>query len=371
YWMAHHLDFEWNPSYAMYINKFEVLAKTENYEKLFRRLNSSNDAVAMESFIQLTEGTPPEIYNLSNKYRQLLRSYNKVVPNIQHLYLEQLSELTDYCRNNEITYRPTNRLKQKLDQLREKISMTERYQLENKIIKTLALEEITAVEYYACLFEKNNDFTYSIGRILDHFYSKHWSSIINNDDQLRLYLKKAALFKRIGTIGSCNAYLNKLEIKSKDLSNRLKEILEVEPDDDIIFLIEFLSPEAMAEESSDLDEFIESPVDFSKNDIRVLPVATKQETQSIVDKMKVETNKKVLKKYLEYLRKEPQIEATPIYFQLIDNQTVVAKKYGDPYTVGDLMVLVIEGAFNHHFTPEEKGKKFATSTWKQLWEKDG
>lgn len=371
YWMTHHTDFEWNQSYALYLNKFETLEKTENLEKHFRRLVSSNDEAAMESFKQLTIGAPAEVMNLSNKYRQLLRSYNKTLPSIRHLYLEQLAALTDFCRNNDIPYEPSTRLLQKLDQLRTDIPQSERYDLENRIINSLELQEITAIEYYACLYEKNNSFTFSIGRILDYVYSQHWHAIVQNDAQLRLYLKKAALYKRIGTIGSCNVYLNKLEGKSSELNDRLNELLEVEPDDDIIFLIQFLSPKELEVQNSDLQEFIDDPTDFSKNDIRVLPVATNEDFQLIIDQMKDETDVKILKKYLQYLRANPIIRAVPIYFQLIDNQTFITKKYSLPVTLGDVIVPVIEGAYNHHYKPEENNKPFATTKWKRLWETDG
>ena len=371
YWMTHHEDFEWDQNYSLYLNKFETLEKTENLEKHFRRLVSSNDNAAMESFKQLTIGAPAEVMNLSNKYRQLLRTYNKTLPNIRHLYLEQLAALTDFCRNNDISYEPSTRLRQKLDKLRTDIPESERYDLENRIINSLEIQEVTAIEYYACLYETNNSFTFSVGRILDYFYSQHWNLVAQNDTQLRLYLKKAALYKRIGTIGSCNVYLNKLEGKSSELNKRLNELLEVEPDDDIIFLIEFLSPKELDVQNSDLQEFIKDPIDFSKNDIRILPVASDDDFQAIIDQMKNETNVKVLKKYLEYLRANPVIRAVPIYFQIIDSQTFITKKYNLPVTLGDVIVPVIEGAYNHHYKPEENNKPFATAKWKTLWETDG
>jgi hypothetical protein len=371
YWMTHHEDFEWNQNYALFLNKYETLEKTENLEKHFRRLVSSNNEAAMESFKQLTIGAPAEVMNLSNKYRQLLRTYNKTLPSIKNLYLEQLATLTDFCRNNDIPYEPSTRLRQKLDQLRNNIPESERYDLENQIINSLKIQEVTAIEYYACLYENNHDFTFSIGRILDYFYSLHWNLVAHNDAQLRLYLKKAALYKRIGTIGSCNVYLNKLEGKSGELNKRLNELLEVEPDEDIIFLIGSLSPQELDSQNSDLHKFIDNPIDFSKNDIRVLPIASNEDFQKMINQMKEETDVKILKKYLEYLRSNPVIRAVPIYFQLIDSQTFITKKYNLPVTLGDVIVPVIEGAYNHHYKSEEKNKPFATVKWKNLWKTNG
>lgn len=371
YWLSHHEDFEWNQNYALYLNKHETLEKTENLEKHFRRLVSTNNEAAMESFQQLTVGAPAEVMNLSNKYRQLLRTYNKTLPNIRHLYLEQLAALTDFCRNNDIKYQPSPRLRQKLDQLRNDIPASERYDLENRIINSLEIQEVTSIEYYACLHENNNNFTFSIGRILDYFYSQHWDVVVQNDTQLRLYLKKAALYKRIGTIGSCNVYLNKLESNSSELTKRLNDLLKVEPDDDIIFLIELLSPKEEEVSNLDLIEFIDNPIDFSKNDIRVLPVATNEDFQAIINQMKDETDVKVLKKYLAYLRANAVIRAVPIYFQLIDNQTFFTKKYNLPVNLCDVMISVIESAYNHHYQPEDNNKPFATDKWRTLWKMDG
>ena len=81
-----------------YLPILESLVKTQNYEKLFRRLNSRNDSVAVNSFLQLTQGDPVEINALAKKYRQLLRNHNASLPSLKFGYLEQLTLLTDFCK---------------------------------------------------------------------------------------------------------------------------------------------------------------------------------------------------------------------------------------------------------------------------------
>ena len=370
YWMAHHTDFKWNESYELYINKNEILAETENLEKLFRRLNSTNDEIAMKSYLQLTEGNPAEIVRLSDKYKQLLRSYNKTLPTIRHQYLEQLSALTDYCRSNNIAYVASEKLENKLDQLKEELSDKERFRLENVIINSLELSEVTALEYYACLAENNQSFNFSIGRILDYFYSKNWELIVNNDTQLRLFLKKTILFKQIGTIGTCNAYLNKFNKNDANIQTRIKELLEIEPDSDIIYLIGEIRTERLETSTDDMKEFLEDPTDFSKNDIKVLPVPNKAIVEDIVNRMQTEQDKKVLKNFLAYLRNEPKLEFVPLYFKLIDNQFVIQKKYDVEFTIADAIVIVIEGVYDMHFVPAEKNKRFDTDRWRAMWKKD-
>lgn len=61
--------------------------------------------------------------------------------------------------------------------------------------------------------------TYSAGRILDIFYSKHFDEILNNSTQLNLYLVKSSLFDKLGIIGICNNYLVKFtNLKNTGLS---------------------------------------------------------------------------------------------------------------------------------------------------------
>ena len=115
----------------MFVNKHQALEKTQHYERLFRRLNSRNDSVAMASFKQLTEGDPTEIIALADKYRQMFRSYNQTLPPFKYKYLEQLAALTQFCRRYNIHYEP----QQKLNDLLKKLSLangySERYKIEN------------------------------------------------------------------------------------------------------------------------------------------------------------------------------------------------------------------------------------------------
>ena len=370
YWMVHYTDFKWNESYELYINKNEILAQTENLEKLFRRLNSTNDEIALKAYLQLTEGNPAEIQRLSDKYKQLLRSYNKTLPTIRHQYLEQLSGLTDYCRSNNIQYLPSEKLENKLNKLKGDLSEKARFKLENELINSLELSEVTALEYYACINESNQSFNFSIGRILDYFYSKNWGQIVDNDTQLRLFLKKAVLFKQIGTIGTCNAYLNKFDKNDTHVQARIKELLEIEPDNDIIYLIGEIRTERLETSTDDMKEFLEDPTDFSKNDIKVLPTPNKTIVENIIKRIQTEQDKDAIKNFLTYLRKNPQLEFVPLYFKLIDNKFVVQKKYEIEFTVADAMMPIIEGVYDMHFVPAEKNKRFDTERWRNMWKSD-
>ena len=106
-----------------------------------------------------------------------------------------------------------------------------------------------------------------------------------------------------------------------------------------------------------------SPGEISELNLELIP--------QIIDQMKVETNVKVLKKYLEYLRANPVIRAVPIYFQIIDSQTFITKKYNLPVNLCDVIIPVIEGAYNHQYKSDNNKKPFATEKWRNLWKTDG
>ncbi len=117
--------------------------------------------------------------------------------------------LTRYCKINKIDFVGTSSLQKNISQLRSKLSLSERRKTEDNLIESLTLEDVTAFEYWAIIYEQSWELTYSAGRILDVFYSKHFIEILNDGKQLQLYLKKSALFENLGIIGVCNNYLNK------------------------------------------------------------------------------------------------------------------------------------------------------------------
>ena len=196
YWASAYVDYEWDENRKLFTSKMESFAKTQNYERLFRRFNSKNDSVALLSFIQLTEADPLEISTLAKKYRQLLRNHNDILPSMKYQYLEQLTRLTSFCRKNNIIYKPDIKLLSRIEWLAGAKTEKERYLIENQLIASLTLNEITALEYWACIHQKNESFALSVGRILDWFYSKNWKNVINDSNNLRLYLKKSYLFGR-------------------------------------------------------------------------------------------------------------------------------------------------------------------------------
>lgn len=370
YWASHYSDYEWDPNHNIFTNKLEAAKITQNYEKLFRRLPSKNDSAAIAAFKQLTEGDPGQIIELTQKYRQLLRNYNPNLPSFQYQFLEQLTLLTDYCRRNNFSYKAKPTLMALLNQLSQATSPKERYQLENKIMEVLTLEDVTAVEYWACLNENLETTNYSIGRILDRFYSKNWNAIISQENQLRLYLKKSYLFKNIGALGICNAYLRKFDIDNTAIQEQLAALLKVETDNEIGNQIMQLIDQPESDESLGLVDFLEDPLSFSRREIKILPYPNEKEAERIVEIMSSTEDLDVVKIMFYYLRLHPTIEEVPYLFTLIDDDRILSQRKGRTITVGSNIIPTIEDIYSFHYPVEEEGTKYNVDAWKNKWLSD-
>ncbi len=372
FWASHYGDFEWDENRQLFTNKMETLAKTQNYERLFRRLNSRNDTIALESFVQLTEGEPLEIKSLAKKYRQLLRNQNKTLPSLKYKYLEQLSLLTEYCRQNKIEYKVQPTLAKKLSALLHAKNQKERYAIENIIINEIKIDEITAFEYWACLKEGSKDISFSAGRILDWVYSKYWDNILTNKDQLRLFLKKSYLFENISVSGVCNAYLNKFNRLDPKEYQALEEIGKIESDEDILTQISLLLAIDIEESlgSYSILDFLDDPLVFNRRDIKILPKPTEDDVKKIVSIIKTEPENEVIRNLFFYLWLHPDIEYIPYLFELIDDDRIVTQKENLTVSVADNIIPIVENVYSHSFEVAPK-KLFATEQWRTLWRNEG
>lgn len=371
YWATHYKDYEWDANRKLFINKEEAVVQTENFEKLFRRLNSRNDSVAIQSFLKLTEGDPIEIINLAGKYRQLLRNYNRSLPSFKYQYLEQLVQLTDFCRKNNVSYKARSKIESILKDLKNTTTDKERYFIENKLINNVKAGDITAIEYWGCLNEGNSALAFSAGRIIDWYYSLHWEEIVNDDKQLRLYLKKSYLFENIGTIGSCNAYLNKFDISDKKLQERLNLLLKLESDEGIIKQIVRLTTAPEEESNLNIDAFITAPENFTKREIKLLPLPDQNQYAKIVSIIQKTDDKNSIKNLFYYLRLNPTETIIPHLFELIDDTRVIGRSRNMDIQVADYTIPILENLYSYSFPNDNKDKPFATEKWRALWEKDG
>ncbi|MGK0365399.1 MAG: hypothetical protein ACI85O_002465 [Saprospiraceae bacterium] len=352
YWASHYEDYEWDEIRKQFINKTEKLELTKNYERLFRRLNSENDSIAMQAWLLLSEGDPVEVIGLANKYKELLRNYNSFLPSFKYHYLEQTVQLTDFCKRNKIRYRPSSRVQFWLKKLKDVKSEKERYQIENRLIETLTIDEVTAVEYWGLINENNKQTSFSVGRILDWYYSENWDKITRNEKELRLYLKKAKLFADIGVIGVCNHYMNKFGLTYTQLEIHLNNLLRVETDTDIIESISFLLYQKQENNHALLIEFIADPLSVNKSEIDNLPEPTEEESAYLFSHILREDKAKTRRILMDYIEDHVSLSIVP-HFMLILNKGIEEKR----------VVSILNKLYNHSFKDKEKG-------WLAMWKDD-
>ena len=352
YWAAHYDDYEWDEIRNQFINKTEKLELTKNYERLFRRLNSQNDSIAMQAWLLLSEGDPVEVIGLANKYKELLRNYNATLPSFKYRYLEQTVQLTDFCKRNKIRYRPSSRVQFWLKKLEDVEDEKERYQIENRLIESLTVDEVTAVEYWGLINENNKEASFSVGRILDWYYSENWDKITSNEKELRLYLKKAKLFADIGVIGVCNHYMNKFGLTYAQLEIRLNNLLRVETDTDIMESINFLLYQKQEDNHALLIEFIREPLSINKSEIENLPEPTEEENAYLFSYILKEDKAKTRRILMDYIEHHVSLSIVP-HFMLLLEKGIEEKR----------VVSMLNKLYNHSFKDKGKG-------WLAMWESD-
>jgi uncharacterized protein (UPF0216 family) len=369
FWANNAEEFEWDEGRFYFVNKNEVAERTENYDRLFRRLNSENDSVALASFIQLTEGEPSSIAALAEKFRPLLRTYNRQLPDIHYGYLEQMSRLVAFCLRNKISLKLPAEIDVLLQKLIQSHQPEERYSIENQLIKEIKIDNITALEYQGCIFSNNQEMALSIGRILDLAYTRHWKQILSDDDLIRLFLKKSALFKKIGVVGICSNYQNKIDKLDEGFRNRMSQLARLEGDNDILTQLQVLvtNENTKTESKSLLDMFLSDPLSFSNNDLKILPPPSDADYTRLTSKIQSENDREIIRLILDFLELHPSVSAVPSLYTIItDDRKLKTTDDTEGLKVSERVVGLLEVIYGHTFRVEDK-----RMVWRRYWYKDG
>ena len=361
YWSQHYADYEWDKTTNSFTNILKKTDLVDAYEKHFRRLNSKNDTIALESFRLLTEGIPDEINRLIKKYRPLLRTYNAKLPPLDYNILENLSHLTDFCRKHNIHYQPTNSIQRQLTELAQNLSPPKRYQLENELIDHLQLEDLTALEYYAAINAQNTELNFSIGRILDRSYSKYWRTIINDDFQFRFYLLKSTLFKDLSNFGIARLYYQKANDQRR-LHNRLEEIELVERNDLIKEAISYWKgKEDPSIAPLSVNELISDPEIFPEEEVARLGKYTPRELTDYFFVLKSLRNRQALKKMKAYIFQYASLDLVPELF------SIPMHVWEDNLSAAKVVIKILEEVYAFSYS---KNTSTSLEKWYQLWETD-
>ncbi len=222
YFSKYYSQYIWDEKTPVFLNPNHEIKPIGKEELLFQLLNSKNDSIAIDAFTQLTVCNPTKVTQLAGEYQSADIDKSYAIPIFPYKFLRQLVLLTDYCKANDIDFVGTKDLQSSISLLQSQLSFADRRKLEDKLINSLTLEDITAVEYWALIHQQSWSLTYSAGRILDIFYSKNWNKLIADNKYLSCYLKKSALLDELGIIGICNSYSKKFSGSSQSILTQLK-----------------------------------------------------------------------------------------------------------------------------------------------------
>ena len=329
YWAGHYEDYDYDEHRRGFVNRHDRSLEAESLERLFRLLNSESDAVALRAYGRLTRADPVEVRQLATKYKGLLRTTNPRVPSLKDGHLEQLSELTAYCRRNRVAFLADAEWAPVFDTLLAPLDARDRVALENRLAAELPLDCLTALEYWGALHQYSLDAGYSVGRILDYAYTRHWEAVVADDAELRLYLKKANVFARMDGIGVTDDYLRKFGAPDARQVARLEELLRSEGDPHVTRSLRRLlrgeddgADEASAGDAiAMLDAFLAEPEQLTREESERLPDPSLEQ----------------LSELLWLLEDSPTPKAK------VRLRAYLESRLGDTRLVPDLMSLLIRG----------------------------
>lgn len=362
YWSQHYEDYEWSEQpVGLYMNRRLKSELVDAYEKHFRRLNSINDSVAYNAFVALTEGIPEEVNRLMKRYRTLLRTYNDQLPPLKFNIIENICHLTHYCRQHHFSYKPTPILLKHLDQLASDLSQKARVQLENQLIHSLTLEELTMVEYYAIVKANNMPLNYSVGRIIDYVYARHWGAILEDEQQLRLFLLKNTLYRKLANFGIARLYHQRIANPSTDLRQLLIDIEQSERNQFIRDAILFTREKEQASTTIEIADFLQDPLAFEDEEIATIDPLSIMEIPAYFQQMYQERNRKILRKMEKYLSTFASVDIVPIIFTYPQEEWLTNK------SAAKVIVHLLKDIYGYSFS---KNTKTAMERWYQLWESE-
>ncbi len=356
YWAKYHQDYEYNSDARIFVNLKLEEENEESASRLFKKLTSENEKVALNSFQELSEFPHQIISRLNEKYQPILRRAHPKLPDFRYRFLENVALLNEFCEMENISVSLNKNLLSLLEELKkDNLSIKERYQIEDQIIKELSINDITGIEINGFIYSRNVAFNFSISRILDIYYSSVFDDILKNDNQVRLFLKKTALFSQIGIGGICNRYAQKIEKQKDKLKPKLIKLSEKEYDEDIRNAISYI----LANEDENegflitLKSFLQSPLSYEERDWSLIEAPKRNEIKSVFKKIKSTKEPERLNAYLNYLSYHADEKYSFYLIQLLTSSNVIAQKGEITRTVADDAVQMLENIYNFSFRRNE------------------
>lgn len=270
YWIHHYQDYSWDDEKGLFVNLKESSQQLSELEINFQKLYSSDNKIARAAFNNVLENDVAKVDKLLGVYK--FESYggfkqNDTLPMFFNRRLLNLTKLTSFFKSENVNYKADSALYKKIRTIKNLKTYKDRIQYEDSLVSKLSFNDITRLEYFLSKEDHNknyrNGINNSLARVFDLYYTNNFDQIIENEYQLRQYLKKAALFDKFGIIGSQNNYLLKFQGINESQKEQLLVLLKKEIDKEI--KLQILSLLSLVETNKGFVNFIEHHIDGIKN----------------------------------------------------------------------------------------------------------
>lgn len=221
YCIQEYSNYKWDETVGHFVHQHSMVRPLYREEEFFEDLSDS--AHSSDAMLFLSMCDPNIVATIAQEEERLSMYYYYTLPDSSYRLLTQLSLLTHYCDKHGIDFRGSDALRENIKLLQSELSFVQRRTIENHLLATLQLDDITAFEYWALFGDKDSKLKYSAGRIVDLFYSQHWRALLADKHQLDCYLMKSKLFSQTGSKGICNNYLYKFRHADSATLKLLKE----------------------------------------------------------------------------------------------------------------------------------------------------
>lgn len=221
FFVQNHAFYVWDEGKGIFVHPSLEVTPISKERDLFERLKSEEDSIAFQALIDLSTRDPDIVSALAKEFDKANIHLNFCIGSSPYRRIPALSRMIDYFEMQGIDFRGSDAFQNRFMQLLHPDNIrADRYRVAGEIYDSLKLEEVTALEYWTLIYDRYVG--YSGGIILNKWYSKHWEEVVNNPQELLLFLKKANMFKRAGGHGFWREYLSKCCPLSADLMASLK-----------------------------------------------------------------------------------------------------------------------------------------------------
>lgn len=313
-----------NPS-EMTIDETRTFIKNKLKERKPNGVYAAIDAIARIKTLQ----TQLDFYENMGSYKAIIGINEDFVSN--HYYTKDLlialSKFTNYCQDNNITYRPSESLEAAFQSLvSDTLTSINRYQLENKLANTLTFEEVNALEWLIVIHEKSKLLIKSSQRILDIWYMKNWKTVISNQKNMIWYIKKTTWINQFTDY----VYINRWKNSAVSVYETLKNIHDTTDDRELQFALREILPKKYISNFLSLSDVFNHLDQIDLKDLENLrfDLNTPKEYDFIFQQLAKHQGKDTLLFIFNILSDNLKPALTPYLLSFLDNHRIIFSYLG-------------------------------------------